>query len=276
MSTTVTPASSAIENTQFPAERVPRSDKELQPENSDRKNGFPDLQSLITDVADALKRASAEERDAALPRLQATLYEIVAPTKSASCGTVIDFLLMVGGITLWATFFGLGFWNSASAIFAAFPNPDKSASGELLRIAGSMIAVCVSTVTNTGFLACIAASLGCAYRRMSASTVEAFSGRNDYGRSILAGFFVYLIVLSGLLLLSTKALTQADQEQYVQLAGLLSVVSFVVGYHPQAAGGLFQKVEGLVQQPPRPNILIQHNESDSVRIEGARIVPKKG
>lgn len=110
---------------------------------------------------------------------------------------------------------------------------------------------------------------------MSSLADEVGSSQNDYGRSILAGFFVYLVVLSGLLLLTTKALTNADQEQYVQLAGLLSVVAFVVGYHPQVTGVLFQKVESMVQ-PTRSSIVVEHRESESVQVENARVLPQKG
>lgn len=53
---------------------------------------------------------------------------------------------------------------------------------------------------------------------------------------------MYLALLAGLLLLTTQAITNATQDQYVQLAGTVSVLAFMVGYDPD----VFRKIMGRV------------------------------
>jgi hypothetical protein len=56
---------------------------------------------------------------------------------------------------------------------------------------------------------------------------------NPYVSATLRGFFVYLFLLSGLLLLDDAPFTTPTQGQYVRLSGFLSLFSFVVSYQPR-------------------------------------------
>ena len=56
--------------------------------------------------------------------------------------------------------------------------------------------------------------------------------------AILRGFFVYLFLMSGLLLLDHTPFSNAGPSQYIRLAGFLSLFSFVVSYHPTLFGAL--------------------------------------
>jgi hypothetical protein len=56
---------------------------------------------------------------------------------------------------------------------------------------------------------------------------------NPYTSAVLRGFFVYLFMMSGLLLLDDSPFSHPSPGQYVRLAGFLSLFSFVVSYQPR-------------------------------------------
>lgn len=55
---------------------------------------------------------------------------------------------------------------------------------------------------------------------------------NPYLSALLRGLFVYLVMISGLLLLDTNPFGNPQPGQYIRLAGFLSIFSFVVSYKP--------------------------------------------
>lgn len=61
---------------------------------------------------------------------------------------------------------------------------------------------------------------------------------NPYVSAMLRGFFVYLFLISGLLLLDDAPFSSSTPGQYVRLAGFLSLFSFVVNYSPHIFSGL--------------------------------------
>ncbi len=56
---------------------------------------------------------------------------------------------------------------------------------------------------------------------------------NPYVAAIIRGFFAYLFLISGLLLLDDQPFTNPAAAQYVRLAGFLSLLSFVISYQPR-------------------------------------------
>lgn len=56
---------------------------------------------------------------------------------------------------------------------------------------------------------------------------------NPYISATLRGFFVYLIMISGLLLLDINPFSNPSPGQYIRLAGFLSLFGFVVSYQPR-------------------------------------------
>lgn len=90
---------------------------------------------------------------------------------------------------------------------------------------------------NLALLCTVAAVLG-AFGSVAnlESDQVGYSGRdrtNPYISALLRGFFVYLIMISGLLLLDHEPFSNPGPEQYIRLAGLLSMVAFMVNYNPQ-------------------------------------------
>lgn len=80
---------------------------------------------------------------------------------------------------------------------------------------------------------------------------------NPYLSAMLRGFFVYLFLISGLLLLDDAPFSNSTPGQYVRLAGFLSLFSFVVNYNPHIFSGLvtwaFHRIQvrgGQEEAPP--------------------------
>jgi len=56
---------------------------------------------------------------------------------------------------------------------------------------------------------------------------------NPYVSGLLRGFFVYLFLISGLLLFDDDPFSSPSPGQYIRLAGFLSLFSFIVNYQPR-------------------------------------------
>jgi hypothetical protein len=100
------------------------------------------------------------------------------------------------------------------------------------------LCVCASTLGGVGNLAHLGAD-GSANGGRDAS--------NPVLSAVLRGFFVYLFLMSGLLLLDHAPFSNAGPSQYIRLAGFLSLFSFVVSYHPELFGALIMSAFERIQ-----------------------------
>jgi hypothetical protein len=133
-----------------------------------------------------------------------------------------------------------------------------------------VIVVCFAPL-NLAWLCVAASTLGALGSVANLSDDEAPSRTGDtsnpYTSALLRGFFVYLFMMSGLLLLDDAPFANAGPAQYIRLAGFLSLFSFVVSYQPKLFTTLmvsaFQRiqargVDGGSQQATA------HNEANTV------------
>ena len=121
------------------------------------------------------------------------------------------------------------------------------------------------TMSNIGILAVLAALLGAYGQRTkftnrvpivesrivstheSRGRAELRRIRMHYASAVMRGFGVYMLVLSGLLVMATDALVSPTQGQYVRLAGTISLISFYAGYDPQMLAGLLERVKRFLE-----------------------------
>jgi hypothetical protein len=112
-----------------------------------------------------------------------------------------------------------------------------------------------------------------------ASPTPSQDNTNPYTSAMLRGFFVYLITISGLLLLDVNPFSNPSPAQYIRLAGFLSLFSFVLSYQPR----LFRKIlvwtyhrieqtEGPGRISERPGITY-HQEKDTHESKTIHAVP---
>jgi len=66
--------------------------------------------------------------------------------------------------------------------------------------------------------------------------------------AVIRGFFVYLFMISGLLLLDETPFSNPAPGQYIRLAGFLSLFSFIVSYQPSLFNGVIQWALDLIRE----------------------------
>lgn len=90
---------------------------------------------------------------------------------------------------------------------------------------------------------------------------------SPYASAMLRGFFVYLFLTSGLLLLDDNPFDNPSPGQYIRLAGFLSLMSFVVNYQPHVFSQLvtwaFQRIQarGGEGDPHTPDTALRHTRT---------------
>lgn len=108
------------------------------------------------------------------------------------------------------------------------------------------------TPSNLALLCCSAGMLGAMGRRVVLSTPrnqDAIDSSYPLLSAILRGFFVYLSVISGLLvLLENPILGTVSPGQYIRFAGLLSLMSFFVNYDPSLFAALLDRVRDRMEE----------------------------
>ena len=116
------------------------------------------------------------------------------------------------------------------------------------------------TLTNVAILCCLISLVGAAGRRLrlGISTDDSDSlgeDPNPYTAAIISGFVIYLVSISGILVLIEQPFTALSPERYVRLAGLISLLSFLVGFRPRMLarflGRVAQMMEGNTSRPSK-------------------------
>ena len=159
---------------------------------------------------------------------------------------LLDVSLIWAALVLWVVTFLLG------TLIDSKPYRDGLASfqggfGAVL----SNGAVVIATFTHTnvlilcvlaGLLGALGAKAGLGVDGEPAEQVDMSFPRNS---AVLRAFLVYLLVMSGLLILGDDP-TTPTQRQYVRLAGFISVLGFIVSYRPALFSGFLHRAAELI------------------------------
>jgi hypothetical protein len=102
------------------------------------------------------------------------------------------------------------------------------------------------TITNVALLCCLAGVVGAATKRITTkSSNEKKATEKPLVNAIFLGFTrgfsVYLLLLAGVYAATPDPFAMPTPEQYVRMAGTLSLMSFTVNYEPD----LFQTIVGI-------------------------------
>ena len=169
-----------------------------------------------------------------------------------------------GSPPAWEMTFGLLMGIAWVVLFATGTFvPTQALRANLLTGKGNTLAnfatvVACYTVTNILFLAVLASGIGCMTCRWRVtSQVErlmpfytSLPAKRVYFAAILRGFFLYLAIISGFLVMATEdAVLNTGFSQYIRVAGITSVFGFIVGYDPQVIYRLMGKVNDLANKP---------------------------
>lgn len=168
-------------------------------------------------------------------------------------------LLGIAALVTWVALFALGLLIDSEPLRESI---GKGRTNWQYLVKATLI----YTPTNVAMLCVLAALIGgCSsrvqtlkslQRRMDKALkagdqekVERLEQRADYLQeqplhSMLRGFLVYIASVSGMLMITSEPFAAPTAEQYTRLAGLLSTLSFALGYDPTRLEDLVQSIAG--------------------------------
>lgn len=210
---------------------------------------MPEPTTTVTPVTDE-REAFVQQFDQTAPTTPPTP---VPPTVSATPVTTevpaekrlhplrtSEVVFGIASILCWLCFF------LAGTVVATQPYrqmiADTTAAPALGLLGAWSIVLTCYTVTNIAFLSCFAAVIGKFCRRSLSYETATINGLTPapvasfrevlvfYSVAVARGFVIYLMLAAGLIMLTTDAVTNAKQEDYIRLAGTVSVIAFLAGY----------------------------------------------
>lgn len=134
--------------------------------------------------------------------------------------------------------------------------------------------------TNLAAMCLVSGTLGAFGAHVNLDNNENHNGEgtdsiNPYVSGALRGFFVYLVLVSGLLLLTENPFQAATPSQYVRLAGFLSLTSFIVSYRPEFFGRLVEYARRATSERVEGNSETQAGGSSSPNGTGGPDIPEQ-
>ncbi len=88
------------------------------------------------------------------------------------------------------------------------------------------------------------ASISTTERSITSSDADKVSPLAPAISAVTWGFFIYLVALSGTLIISGEPFKSASPEQYIRMASSASLAAFVVGWKPDILNQLLDKMRG--------------------------------
>lgn len=104
---------------------------------------------------------------------------------------------------------------------------------------GIVLFVASSTVTNVGLLA------------VTASLVRV---GDDWKKSVQRGFTIYLMLISGTVVVFTDSITNPTPEQYGKIAGMVSLICILTSYRPELFDSFMDRMSTVVTGPQRQDV----------------------
>ena len=153
-----------------------------------------------------------------------------------------DHFLLWGGLVVWMMSFLAGTLINSAPYRESLVSLSGSPS---ILLRDAVIVAVTFTYTNVAVLCLLAGLLGTLARRSQLGTDDQqLTGTdtiNPRSSAILRGFLVYLALIAGVLILGDDP-AQPTQKGYVRLAGLISLLSFIVNARPAVFGRLLHRV----------------------------------
>ncbi len=132
--------------------------------------------------------------------------------------------------------------------YSPIPDSMKTAKPAGFSLRNLLVVAMCWTWTNLIILCCICAVVGDIGRSLLPGAGEAPS----YASGVIRGFFVYLLGLTGQLVLTGTGNGSQDlvilAGSYFRIAGFLSLLSFLVGYNPRLFSRLVERIENMAER----------------------------
>jgi len=194
----------------------------------------------VTIIQGATDGAATDHGRAAAPTLAPALSGLPRRPLTASEAVVV-----VTAILAWSVLVAVGVAVPTKPYIDLLSSPDGNPSAVALAKAMFVILTCY-TFTNVAALCCLSAVVGAIGRSAGIDDVERNDPATDLRTlclsAVIRGFFLFLVVLSGTLFVSEQKFGNISIEQYLKLAGLVSLLSFAIGYDPHLFVAFFARV----------------------------------
>lgn len=163
--------------------------------------------------------------------------------------------LTVFTIAAWIILFAVGVVVSSLPYLAKVQSPTEGVKFSDLLVTWIIIFL-VYTPTNIALLSICTGLLGALGR---CATLHSSDDEPNFPddvinpmiSGVLRGFVAYLTVIAGLIVISdTSPISPPTQEQYIRLAGFISIASFVAGYNPKTFSLLFGIISQVFKKRP--------------------------
>ena len=202
------------------------------------------------------------------PAPGATLRRVTEPmgggrVVSAALGGLVSTGLWIGMFTAGIAVPSQPFRDGLLSIAASAPPPNAYAiAGPMDALRALVIIAFCYTPTNLAMLCCLAALVGClASTATNPPPKQAVAGDasaiplRPAMSAVTWGFFIYLFMISGMLLAVENPFASTSPDQYLRLAGTASLLAFVVGWRPELVAKLITQVSNtrFVEQGQRPS-----------------------
>jgi hypothetical protein len=132
-------------------------------------------------------------------------------------------------------------WRNAEPVASKRPDPTF---WQLVK-AWFLIVTCY-TFSNVAILCCLTSVIGAIGRSAGIDEVHQTAPGRDLRSlciaAVIRGFFMYIVILSGVLILADQKFNDISIEQYLKLVGVVSILSFSIGYDPHIFLNFFQRV----------------------------------
>jgi hypothetical protein len=154
-----------------------------------------------------------------------------------------DTVLLWLTLFLWIALFLIGTLINSAPFRARFASFEGGLTG---TVKNGLVVVVAYTMPNVALLCMMASLLGAigARARLGSDTQDAETAEQDItsprSSAVLRGFLVYLTLISGVIVFAETP-AEPTQAQYVKLAGVMSVVAFLVSYRPTLFGRLLER-----------------------------------
>ncbi len=131
-----------------------------------------------------------------------------------------------------------------------FLDPTKLTFAEALKY-GLLLFLCY-TVTNVALLCGLSSCLGALGRRARVAGNEyakpSADVRTEYIGAVIRGFFVFILLLSGLIFIKDQPFDNITPSEYARLAGTSSVFGFLIGYDPRLFARICVRIKEWTEQ----------------------------
>ena len=163
-------------------------------------------------------------------------------------------------ITIWIVLFAAGLIVNSEPFRVRISNPLTPPSVEPSQMENMLlvwiIAILCYTPTNIILLSILTGLLGALGRCATLHDVTTARNEQDekipldpfnpYLSGVIRGLFTYLLIISGMIIAFQQPFAAPTPDQYVRLAGITSLASFVVSYNPRHFRRFFLRAKDII------------------------------